>query len=77
MALFKRAKTKRASMAAKKKMTGLDDEYRSTLLESEVKMRLSCGCIPCLISRASCCSINVIDKKIGYMLTIQPINIIN
>ncbi len=42
MALFKVFKeddTKRASMAAKKKMAGLDDEYRSTLLESGIKMR--------------------------------------
>lgn len=39
MALFKQDDTKRASMAAKKKMAGLDDEYRSTLLESGIKMR--------------------------------------
>ena len=39
MALFKRDETKLASMAAKKKMAGLDDEYRSTLLESGIKMR--------------------------------------
>jgi len=39
MALFKEDHTKRASMAAKKKMAGLDDEYRSTLLESGIKMR--------------------------------------
>jgi len=39
MALFKEDDTKRASMAAKKKMAGLDDEYRSTLLESGIKMR--------------------------------------
>jgi len=39
MALFKQDDTKRASMAAKKKMVGLDDEYRSTLLESGIKMR--------------------------------------
>lgn len=39
MALFKQDDTKKASMAAKKKMAGLDDEYRSTLLESGIKMR--------------------------------------
>lgn len=39
MALFKQDETKKASMAAKKKMAGLDDEYRSTLLESGIKMR--------------------------------------
>lgn len=39
MALFKRDETKAASMARKKKMAGLDDEYRSTLLESGIKMR--------------------------------------
>ena len=39
MALFKQDKTKEASMAAKKKMAGLDDDYRSTLLESGIKMR--------------------------------------
>jgi predicted transposase YbfD/YdcC len=39
MALFKRDETKTASMARKKKMAGLDDEYRSTLLESGIKMR--------------------------------------
>jgi predicted transposase YbfD/YdcC len=39
MALLKQDKTKRASMVAKKKMAGLDDEYRSTLLESGIKMR--------------------------------------
>lgn len=39
MVLFKQDETKRASMAAKKKMAGLDDEYRSTLLESGIKMR--------------------------------------
>ncbi|MFT5759011.1 MAG: hypothetical protein ACI9LM_003760, partial [Alteromonadaceae bacterium] len=38
MALFKRDETKTASMARKKKMAGLDDEYRSTLLESGIKM---------------------------------------
>jgi len=31
--------TKSASMARKKKMAGLDDDYRSTLLESGIKMR--------------------------------------
>ncbi|MEZ9441349.1 ISAs1 family transposase, partial [Vibrio atlanticus] len=39
MALFKRDKTQSASMARKKKMAGLDDDYRSTLLESGIKMR--------------------------------------
>lgn len=39
MALFKQDETKKASMAAKKKMAALDDEYRSTLLESGIKMR--------------------------------------
>ena len=39
MALFKRDATKSASMARKKKMAGLDDDYRSTLLESGIKMR--------------------------------------
>lgn len=39
MALFKQDSTKSASMAAKKKMAGLDDDYRSTLLESGIKMR--------------------------------------
>jgi len=39
MALFKRDETKSASMARKKRMAGLDDEYRSTLLESGIKMR--------------------------------------
>ena len=39
MALFKRDETKSASIARKKKMAGLDDEYRSTLLESGIKMR--------------------------------------
>ena len=39
MALFKRDTTKSASMARKKKMAGLDDEYRSTLLVSGIKMR--------------------------------------
>jgi predicted transposase YbfD/YdcC len=39
MALFKRDETKKASMVAKRKLAGLDDEYRSTLLESGFKMR--------------------------------------
>ncbi|EDP98831.1 ISAs1 family transposase [Shewanella benthica] len=39
MTLFKQDQTKRASIAAKKKMAGLDDEYRSTPLESGIKMR--------------------------------------
>ena len=39
MALFKQDTTKTASMARKKKMAGLDDDYRSTLLESGIKTR--------------------------------------
>ncbi len=39
MALFKQDTTKSASMARKKKMAGLDEDYRSTLLESGIKMR--------------------------------------
>ena len=39
MALFKKDDTKSASMARKKKMAGLDDDYRSTLLMSGIKMR--------------------------------------
>jgi len=39
LALFKKDKTKSASIARKKKMAGLDDKYRSTLLESGIKMR--------------------------------------
>lgn len=39
MALFKQDTSKSASMARKKKMAGLDDDYRSTLLESGIKMR--------------------------------------
>jgi len=39
MALFKQDNTKSSSIAAKKKMAGLDDDYRSTLLESGIKMR--------------------------------------
>jgi len=38
MTLFKQDAGKSASMAAKK-MVGLDDKYRSTLLESGIKMR--------------------------------------
>jgi len=38
MALFKQDDTERGSMAAKRK-AGLDDKYRSPLLESETKMR--------------------------------------
>jgi predicted transposase YbfD/YdcC len=39
MPLFKQDETKLASIKAKKKMAGLDDDYRSTLLESGIKMR--------------------------------------
>lgn len=39
MAFFKQYDTKKASMAVKNKMAGLDDAYRSTLLESGIKMR--------------------------------------
>ncbi len=39
IALFKQDTTKSASMTRKKKMTGLDDDYRSTLLESGIIMR--------------------------------------
>jgi len=39
MALFKQDETKSASMKAKKKIAGLDDEYRSTLIEQGIKMR--------------------------------------
>ena len=39
MALFKQDKTKSASMKAKRKMAGLDDKFRSTLIESGIKMR--------------------------------------
>jgi len=39
MALFKQDATKTASMKAKRKMAALDDDYRSTLLESGIKMR--------------------------------------
>ena len=38
MALFKQDASKSASIARKKKMAGLDDYYRSTLLESGIKM---------------------------------------
>jgi hypothetical protein len=38
LAFFKQDETKVASMKAKKKMAGLDDYYRSTLLEAVVKM---------------------------------------
>jgi hypothetical protein len=37
MALFKQDTTKSASMARKKKMAGLEDNFRSTLLESGIK----------------------------------------
>ena len=37
--LFKRDDTVKASMARKKKMAALDDEFRSVLLESMIKMR--------------------------------------
>ncbi len=33
MALFKQDETKKVSMAAKRKIPGLDDKYRSTLIE--------------------------------------------
>ena len=39
MTMFKQDTTKSASIARKKKMAGLDDDYRSTLMESGVKMR--------------------------------------
>ncbi len=39
MALLKKDDTKTASIARKKKMAGLDDDYHSTLLESGIKMR--------------------------------------
>ncbi len=39
MGLFKQDNTKSASIVAKKKMAALDDGYRSTLLESGIKMR--------------------------------------
>ena len=38
MAMFKQDESKNTSMARKKKMAGLDDEYCSTLLESGTKM---------------------------------------
>ena len=37
--LFKRDDTIKASMARKRRMAGLDDEFRSVLLESMIKMR--------------------------------------
>ena len=40
MALFKQDETKKSSMKAKNKMTRLDDEYRSTLMESGKAPRL-------------------------------------
>ncbi len=40
MALFKQDETKKSSMKAKNKMTGLDDEYRSTLMEAGKAPRL-------------------------------------
>lgn len=39
MGLFKQDETKSASIKAKKKMAALDDDYRSTLIESGIKMR--------------------------------------
>lgn len=39
MAMFKQYTTKSASIARKKKMAGLDDDFRSTLVESRVIMR--------------------------------------
>jgi hypothetical protein len=37
MSLFKQGTTKSACIERKKKMAGLDDDYRSTLLESGIK----------------------------------------
>ncbi len=37
--LLKQDETKSASIARKKKMAALNDDYRSTLLESGIKMR--------------------------------------
>ena len=37
--LFKQDTSKTASIARKKKMAGYDDKFRSTLLESAIKMR--------------------------------------
>lgn len=37
--LFKREDTIKASMAREKKMAALDDDYRSVLIESAIKMR--------------------------------------
>jgi hypothetical protein len=39
MAVLKQDTTKSASMARKKKMAGLDDDYRPRLLELGIKMR--------------------------------------
>jgi hypothetical protein len=39
MALLKQDTTKSASMARKKRMAGLDNDYRSRLLEFGIKMR--------------------------------------
>ena len=39
MGMFKQDETKSASIKAKKKMAALDDVYRSTLIESGIKMR--------------------------------------
>ena len=39
MALFKLNESKKASMEIKKKMPGPNDDYRSILLESGIKMR--------------------------------------
>lgn len=39
MALFKQDETKVASLKRKRKIAGLDDAYRSTLMESGIKMR--------------------------------------
>jgi len=39
MGMFKQDETKSASVKAKKKMAALDDDYRSTLVESGIKMR--------------------------------------
>jgi hypothetical protein len=39
MAFFKQDETKMASIKAKRKMAGLEDNYRSSLLESGIKMR--------------------------------------
>lgn len=39
LSLFKQDKTKNISMVRKKKIAGMSDEYRSTLLETGIKMR--------------------------------------